>query len=241
MSKELKEMKGGELSDDIMAKLQKYTEEERERIGASGGGDVISINSKANLFIMPNEQEVEEFEGLIVNFAYRNEYYIGAYNPKNIQPPACFAIAASSTMLVPSDNSPIKQNQSDCATCQQNQYGSAPGGMGKACKNTVIMAILPPDADLVADHELWVLRTSPTAIRHFNKYATKVSGMNVPLGVVRTRFFFDSEADYASVRFDAMGVEADCVDVVMERKEEALARLLEEPDVSGFELPTADK
>ena len=241
MSNELAKLKGGELSTDIMAKLQSYTEEERERIGASGGGDVISVNNKANLFIMPNEQEVEEFEGLIVNFAYRNEYYIGPYNPKNIQPPACFAIAASSNALIPSDNSPVKQNQSDCATCQQNQFGTHIGGAGKACKNTVIMAILPPDADLVADHELWVLKTSPTAIRPFNKYATKVSQMNIPLGVVRTRFYFDPEAEYASIRFEAMGVEADCVDVVMERKEEALARLMEEPDVSNFEMPTADK
>ena len=65
--------------------------------------------------------------------------------------------------------------------------------------------------------------------------------MNIPLGVVRTRFYFDPDSDYASIRFEAMGVEADCIDMVMERKEEALARLFQEPDVSSFEMPTADK
>lgn len=243
MSNELQKLKGGALSADVLAKLQKYTEDERSRIGSSGGGDNITINGKKSLFILPNEQEVEEFEALIVDFAYRNEYYIGAYNPKEITPPACFAIAANPSELIPSENSPVKQNQSDCATCQQNQFGTAATGTGsgKACKNTVLIAILPPDADEVATHDIWVLKTSPTAIRPFNKYATKVSQMNLPLGVVRTRFYFDSSLDYASVRFEALGVEPDCIDTVLERKSEAQQRLLEEPDVSQFVMPTADR
>jgi hypothetical protein len=175
MSNELANLSGGELSADIIAKLQQHTEEERERIGNSGGGDTITVNNKKNLFIMPNEQEVEEFEALIVDFAYRNEYYIGAYNPKVITPPACFAIAPSSAQLIPSASSPVRHNETDCATCQQNQFGTHPNGGGKACKNTVIIAVLPPEEDVVSSHDIWILKTSPTAIRPFNKYATKVS------------------------------------------------------------------
>ena len=238
MSTELAKLKGGELSTDILAKLQRHTEEERERIGKSGGGDVVSISNSKRIFELPNGQEVQEYEGLIVDFAYRNEYYIGAYNPKIITPPACFAISPTTTSLEPSANSPIIQNQGPCATCQQNQFGSHPNGGGKACKNTVIMAILPPDAESVGSHDLWVMKTSPTAIKHFNKYAAKISQMNIPLGAVRTKFFLDPDSDYASVRFDAVSVEADCIDAVMERKAEAAKRLMEEPDVSSFEMPT---
>lgn len=241
MSNELANLSGGELSADIIAKLQAHTEDERERIGSSGGGDVISVNNGKRCFVMPNEQEVTEFEALIVDFAYRNEYYIGAYNPKVITPPACFALATSAAVLEPSSNSPIPQNQSDCATCQQNQFGTSPTGGGKACKNTVIIAVLPPEEDSVASHDIWILKTSPTAIRPFNKYASKVSQMNLPIGVVRTKFFLDPELSYASVRFEALGVEADCIDDVMARKEEAAKRLMEEPDVSQFEMPAASK
>lgn len=241
MSNELANLKGGDLSPEIYEKLQQHTEDERSRIGSSGGGDLITVNNKKNLFIMPNEQEVEEFEALIVDFAYRNDYYIGAYNPKEITPPACFAIASNAAELVPSENSPMKQNESDCATCQQNQFGTATNGGGKACKNTVLLAILPPDVEEVGEHDIWVLKTSPTAIRPFNKYASKVSQMNLPIGVVRTRFYFDPELDYASIRFEAMGVEPECIDTVMERKEEAKQRLMEEPDVSQFEAPTATR
>jgi hypothetical protein len=240
MSTELAKLKGGELSADIIAKLQKHTEQERERIGKSGGGDGITI-SNSKIFSMPNEQEVAEFEGLIVDFAYRNEYYLGPYNPKAITPPACFAIAPSVSQLIPSSNAPIPQNATDCATCQQNQFGSAPMGDGKACKNTVIIAVLPPDASLVDTHDLWILKTSPTAIRPFNKYASQISGMNIPLGAVRTKFFFDPDSKHASVRFEALGVEADCIDGVIARKDEAAKRLSEEPDVSQFEMPTAGK
>ena len=239
MSNELAKLSGGALSADILAKLQAHTESERDRIGSAGGGDIISVNNGKRLFVMPNEQELEEFECHIVDFAYRNEYYIGAYNPKVITPPACFAIAPSSALLVPSANSPILQSQSDCATCQQNQFGTSPTGGGKACKNTVILALLPPDG--VADHDIWVLKTSPTAIRPFNKYATKISQMNYPLGAVRTRVFMDPDASYASARFEALGIDADNIDAVMARKDEATRRLMEEPDVSQFEMPKAGK
>jgi hypothetical protein len=237
----LSKLSGGELSADIIAKLQAATEEERSRIGSSAGGDTISINNGKRIFIMPNDQEVEEFEGIIVDFAYCNNYYIGAYNPKVVTPPACFAIASSTAQLAPSSNSPVKQNESDCATCQQNQFGSHSGGSGKACKNTVLIAILPPDVEEVGEHDIWILKTSPTAIKPFNKYATKISQMNMPIGAVRTRFFMDPDSDWASVRFEALGVEPDCIDGIMARKEEAGKRLMEEPDVSDFELPAASK
>lgn len=239
MSKELAELSGGKLSKDIMAKLQQHTESERDRIGSSGGGDVISVNNGKRVFVTPKEQELQEIECHIVDFAYRNEYYVGPYNPKEISPPGCFAIAASSAQLIPSSNSPMRQNETDCATCQQNQFGTSATGAGKACKNTVILALLPVDDP--ANHDIWILKTSPTAIRPFNKYASKISQMNLPIGVVRTRLFLDPDSSYASVRFEALGVEAESIDAVMGRKDEATKRLMEEPDVSQFEPPKAGK
>jgi hypothetical protein len=65
--------------------------------------------------------------------------------------------------------------------------------------------------------------------------------MNIPLGVVRTRIFLDPDSTYASVRFEALGVDQENIDAALSRKDEAAARLAEEPDVSQFEMPTADK
>jgi hypothetical protein len=239
MSTELQRLAGGELSADIIAKLQETTQHERERIGPAGG-DFIRVNNNKRVFAMPNEQEVEEFEAHIIDFAYYNEYFMGAYNPKKITPPACFAVAPSTAQLTPSDNSPMNQNpEGNCSTCQQNQFGTSATGDGKACKNTVVLALLPPDD--IESHDIWLLKTSPTAIKPFNKYASKISQMNIPLGVVRTRIFLDPDSTYASVRFEALGVDQENIDAALSRKDEAAARLAEEPDVSQFEMPTADK
>lgn len=103
----------------------------------------------------------------------------------------------------------------------------------------MILALLPIDDP--ANHDIWVVKTSPTAIRPFNKYASKISQMNIPLGAVRTRLYLDPDSSYASIRFEALGIEADNIDTVMARKDEATKRLMEEPDVSQFEMPKAGK
>jgi hypothetical protein len=146
--------------------------------------------------------------------------------------------------MVASSNSPIIQNEEGCAGCQQNQFGSATQGNGKACKNEIVIAVLPPDPAVIRDHDIWVLKISPTALTAFNKYASSVtskkipdSEYNYPLGLVRTQFFFDPNSQYATVRFKEMNPEPNCLDVVLDRKEEAMNRLLEEPDVSSFVMP----
>jgi hypothetical protein len=239
MTKDLKAFSGGSLSKEILAKLQQTAASERDRIGSAGSGDVISINNGKRLFSLPGDQEVAELEAHIVDFAYRNEYYLGPYNAKDIQPPACFAIAPSEAMLSPSDNSPVKQNEDTCATCQQNQFGTHATGKGKACKNTVILALLPPNE--AEEHDIWVLKTSPTAVPYFNKYASKVNQMNIPLSVVKTRIFLDPDSTYASVRFEPLGVDEKNIDILIDRKDEAAARLRQEPDVSQFEMPKASR
>lgn len=227
-----------ELANQLPAELQEQLNQQLEndisRLGAIGGNDVIQVTQDKK-FKMPDGSECQDFEAHIVDFAYRNEYYVGRYDPKNIVPPACFAIATSSSGLAPSENSPIKQNENDCATCQQNQFGSSPTGNGKACKNTVIIALVPPDS--AESHDIWVLKTSPTAIRPFNTYVAKCSQNKLPVPIVKTRLYFDPDSSYASVRFEAVGVEADNMQAVLGRKEEAQGRLAQEPDVSQFEMP----
>lgn len=227
-----------ELPADMREMLAEQVAEDISRIGATGGKDLIKVTQDKR-FELPNGQVVDEFEAHIVQFVYRNEYYLSNFNRNKITPPACFAIAESASGLSPSDNSPVKQNQSDCGTCQQNQFGSSPTGDGKACKNTVLIALLPVDD--AATHDIWVLKTSPTAIRPFNSYVAKIAQMNIPVSVVKTRVFLDPDSTYASVRFEAKGVEGDNLNALTARKVEAMSRLKQEPDVSSFEMPKAGK
>jgi hypothetical protein len=140
--------------------------------------------------------------------------------------------------MAPSPNSPLQQGDM-CTTCQQNQFGSSPTGEGKACKNTVLLAVLPTDA--TDDTPIWLIESSPTAIKHFNSYVTKVARTaKVPINAVTTKIFFDPDSTYASLRFEAEAINP-IYELTRQRRDEANDRLKQEPDVSGFELPASKR
>jgi hypothetical protein len=227
-----------QLPADVRAMLAQQVASDIERLGAIGGKDAIRITQDKK-FELPNGDTVDELEAIIVDFVYRNEYYLGNFNRKAIQPPACFALSPVAADLTPSDASPMKQSEGGCAVCQQNQFGSSPSGDGKACKNTVYLAVMPPDA--TDDTPIWVLKTSPTAVKHFNSYVSKVARTaQVPITAVTTKLYFDPSNTYASVRFDAIGVNP-VFAMTQARQTEARHRLLQEPDVTGFEAPSAKR
>jgi hypothetical protein len=226
-----------QLPESIRKMLAQQVTSDIERLGSVGGKDAIRITQDKK-FELPNGDFTDSLRVAVVDFVYRNEYYLGAFNRKSIQPPACFAISATAADLKASANSPVKQSDS-CGTCQQNQFGSSPQGDGKACKNTVYLAVLPTDA--TEDTPIWVLKTSPTAIKHFNSYVAKVArAAGVPVAAVTTEIFFDPSSTYASLRFEATGVNP-VFELTVTRKDEARHRLLQEPDVSNFEMPTPGK
>lgn len=227
-----------QLPAEIREMLAKQIAGDIGRLGAIGGKDTIRVTQDKK-FETPDGATHDSLDLVIVDFVYRNEYYLGNFNRKQITPPACFAISPMATDLKPSDNSPMKQSTNGCMTCQQNQFGSSPAGDGKACKNTVYLAVLPLDAD--SETPIWVIKTSPTAVRHFNGYVTKVArDAQLPVNAVATRLFFDPNSTYASVRFDVIGVNP-VFETTSKRQSEARHRLMQEPDVSGFEMPTSGK
>ena len=166
---------------------------------------------------------------IIVDFTSKNSFYEGKYDPKAIVPPACFSIGSNPLKMVPSDNAPLKQ-AADCQSCPMNQFGS--DGDGKACKNSRVLAVLPPDAD--ADTPLWTLTTSPTANKGFDGFVTSVARIfqMPPVGVVAT-VGFDPTQTYAKLVFSDPQPNPD-VETYFARQDEAKAMLAIEPDVSQF-------
>ena len=166
---------------------------------------------------------------VVVDFVSRNSFYEGAYDPNNISPPACFAIHPEPKQMVPSDNSPAKQSD-DCASCPMNQFGSA--GKGKACKNSRVLAVLPPDAD--ADTPMWLLQVSPTALKGFDGYVGAVARtFQMPPIAVVTSVDFNPNETYASLTFGDPRPNENLA-VHFARQAEAKELLMAEPDVSGY-------
>lgn len=182
-------------------------------------------------FTLPDGTETAgPLELIVVDFTTVHKFYEGKYDPKNITPPACFAIGQNPKQMTPSDNSPNKQCDS-CQGCPMNEFGS--DGNGKACKNGRLLAVLPPDAD--ADTEMWLLEVSPTAIKGFDGYVNSVARLYQmpPVGVVTT-VSLDEQSDFPKLVFTNPQPNAN-LEVAFARQEEAKEKLAVEPDVSGYQ------
>ncbi|WP_025915474.1 hypothetical protein [Herminiimonas sp. CN] len=214
---------------DIRALLAKEVTDMASRVGAPGG-DSIKVTQDKKFEFPDGTKSAGPIKLVIVDFVSANSFYEGAYDPNNISPPACFSIGSNPTQMVPSENSPVKQ-ASACGACPMNQFGSA--GNGKACKNSRVLAVLPPGA--TADTPLWILKVSPTALKAFDAYVTSVvRSFQLPPVSVVTEVSFDESLTYASLRFGNPEPNED-LEVCFARKEEAMTRLKTEPDVSQFE------
>lgn len=214
------------IKDALRAQAEKLAERT-----APASGIAIQV-SQSKEFKLPDGTKARELDLVVVDFISANLFYEGTYDPNNITPPACFAIGDNPRELVPSDNSPVRQNDT-CKGCPMNEFGSA--GNGKACKNTRVLAVLPPDAD--EDTPMWLLKVSPTALKAWDGFVMSVQRtFQMPPIAVVTKVSFDENLDYPSLRF-SVAEPNEALEVHYARQEEARQLLVQEPDVSTYEAP----
>jgi hypothetical protein len=170
------------------------------------------------------------FKAVILDYTCIREYYPGAYDKDNIEPPACFAINPEPKLLNPSANSPDRQNET-CKGCQHDVWGSGANGKGKACKEGRKLAVVPPSGD---EDPIWMLKVSPTAITPFDGYVTSVARVfGLPPISVVSEIGFDPNQSYPTVRF-GNPEENKHLAKHFARQPEAIEMLKSEPDVSNF-------
>lgn len=205
----------------------------------SGGGSRIRPQ-KDRTFLMPDGTTAPSpMPVVIVNFAHGNFYYDRPYNPESPMAPACYALAANPVELAPSDSVPVKQHDS-CAGCDMNAFGSDPNGSrGKACSNTILLALLPTD---VEDQEepMSVLRVSSTALKYFNSYVQTLARMGKPPYAVSTDISIEllTGTGAQSLRFsNPKPLSREVLTIAYARRDEALSLLLTGPDTSGYQPP----
>jgi len=189
-----------------------------------------SISVKDKMFSFPDGTvDPGPIQIVIVDYLSKNMFYQGKWDPKNPQPPVCFAIGTKPKELIPSANSPEAQC-SDCASCALNQFGS--DGDGKACKNTRFLAVLPADAE--ADTPIMTLSVSPTAIKNFDAYVATIAKLfqAPPLKVI-TEVSFHPEKTHAQLVFGNPQPNPDYA-THFARREEARVLLNTEPDTSSY-------
>ena len=217
---------------NVQDQLRKELDTLKDRVEPPSG---YMISTKGKVFTLPDGSADDgPLICVILDWVTANSYFEGIYNPKDPQPPACFAIAAKPAEAEPSENAPKPQHSSCCGDedtecCPKNEWGSDPrpgGGAGKACKNTRRLLLVPHDA--TGKTQPWIISVSPTGLKHFDKFVNMLADVGThPLEVI-TEIRFEESEPYPSLRF-AIDKKHDNVNLMWQLKEAGQSILYQEP------------
>lgn len=198
MSKDKEETKN--LPVSVEDQIRQELEQSNKRLGALPTN---KIQLKNKQFTTPDGQSVPgPIEVVVLDFTWFMCHYPGVYNANNPQQPNCFAIGRDkpdSGLLVP-DSTVTDPQGKDCKTCPQNEWGSAPTGKGKACKNQRRLIIVSPKFD--EDSEPMTMYVSPGGLKNFDSYVSRLKNEHglLPMQVI-TKVQFDKHQSYPLLQF----------------------------------------
>jgi hypothetical protein len=181
----------------------------------SGGGfPIISIKGKIFTVVrdgvrtvLPNPKDPDSpataIDVVVVkaNKGTSKVFYAGGYSEGGDQKkPDCFSNTGDKPD--PSVKSPQAKS---CATCTHNQWGSRTGengGKGKACQDSVRIAIAAPG--MINDPML--LRVPPASIRALGEFGQACAKRGLPYNAVVTKLGFDMESPTPKLVFRPVGM-----------------------------------
>jgi len=212
---------------DIKAQLAAELKE-LDKTVAPPSGHRISLKGKT--FTFPDgKTSPGPITAVVLDWRSINAYYKGAYNSQKIEAPNCFALAKLRDDLKPSENCSDPQDK-ECEDCQWNEWGSAPGGgRGKACKNQIRIAIVPPDA--MPNTPPWTIDLAPSSTAAFTNFVNSVAGPLCMLPIqVQVTVDFDQNTDYPKLTFaDPEPMPDEFVGMLLELRQAAQPLLDKEP------------
>lgn len=175
------------LPANIDAEIAKEAAAVGDTLAGAGGGSFLRVDQDTGRFshsVLGDAEPPQEF--VVVDYRAQNTYYERGYVEGETTPPDCWAIAKKPSELAPDPSRVPAPEAESCKACPMNQFGTAHNGKGKACKNTYLVALLPPDAS--EDDEIAYLRVSPTGMKSFDAFANGCSARLKlpPIGAVVT-------------------------------------------------------
>jgi len=160
-----------------------------------------SISTKGKMFTFPDGQSHPgPLNAVILDWRNFNRYYTRPYDPQNPTAPDCFAIAKNLNEMAP--HAEASDPQADaCQGCPLNEFGSAPNGRGKACRNTVRLAVVPPDAD--DSFEPWLLNVAPTSLKSWTSFVSQLEAIGKLPIQATAEIAFKADAAFPQLTFMA--------------------------------------
>lgn len=180
-----------------------------------GGFPVMSIKGKNFTVVRDGERTVltKEVDGekiavpsievvlVKANKGTSKVFYMRGYQEgSEATKPDCFSNEGTKP-----DASVAEPQSKSCAVCTHNQWGSKigdNGGKGKACQDSVRMAIATPD--MINDP--YLLRVPPASIKSLGEYGKMLAKRGVGYNMVVTRVGFDMESPTPKLTFKPTGL-----------------------------------
>lgn len=120
--------------------------------------------------------------------------YFPEFDPDVRQSPICYAYSDGSEDEVMAPHAQAKNKQAKtCEDCPHNEWGSAEKGRGKACRESVRVALLPMTAN-IEKQATWHCRIPITSVPSFKNYAGELLGMGKPLHAAVARITVTPDA-----------------------------------------------
>lgn len=191
--------KGNDMTNavvDIRAQLRAEIEATKDRVAPPSGG---KISTQGKIFTLPDGRTSSgPLKLIVLDWRIVHSYYTGIYDPAKRASPDCWAL--STNLDCAPDPAKVKAAKCDsCAKCPFNEWGSAATGKGKACKESRRLAVIPTDA--TPDTIPLLLEVSPTGIKSFEAYVTRLNSIGKhPMEAV-AEVAFKSDAHYPTLVF----------------------------------------
>lgn len=231
---------------DYRQEMAEYAKDDGAREPAAAGNN---ISIRGGEFTLGGEVVGDPMRVIVLDYVFENAFYDMKYDKDNPSPPACFAVSRNEKDMAPDESSP-KPQAANCAECENNQFGTADVGKGKACKNQRRLALINADVKSVdeeyaASAEVAFIRLPPSSLKLWKGYVRKLTeGLQLPLFSVVTELSIDPDSEYPVI-IPSLGNELpedrDLIGSLVERRNEIASELLIGYDVSNYEEPTDRK
>lgn len=219
--------------------LAKAAEQAAEMEANTGGGQFFSVKSGVLSWQdapLPNN----EVAVVILDAIFENVFYEGKFDPDVPQGPTCFAFGRDEKEMEPHSvvvEMGWNQSTEGCHGCENNEWGSADVGKGKACRNTRRLAMIPAGTfdrdgklELFDDSEhydstaIGFMKLPVTSVKGYASFVKQVAGAlkRPPFGIVtRVSVVPDAKTQFKVIFEPIMKLPDELMASVMARVDEA--------------------
>lgn len=215
---------------DLEAEMKAQAELAAGTQRSSGGGGKFFSLQAGVLSYDQNPLPGNQMAVIILADIMENSWYEGEYDPSTPASPKCFAFGHHEDAMEPHekvDQEEYFDRQHDtCNGCPRNEWGSAPKGKGKDCKNVMRLAMIPAgqykavgngrnksieyepyeEEAHFARAEVAFLKIPVTSVKYYSKYVKQLAGDigRPPHGVITNIWLEPDPKSQYKVMFELM-------------------------------------